>query len=124
MAAESHSSLKLALAAIAVASSVATAGSEHWTNVKGPELAHLFANKEFGDRVHFAYQFKAGGTFTGTEMAKSVSGTWRVRKDEFCWKWLRPPGGEECYQVQQDGSNIRMMINGSEAWYGTLAPRQ
>ncbi len=93
---------------------------EHWRSVKGAPLQSLFQDKEFGDDVHFAYHFKAGGTFTGTEMARQVSGSWRVKKDEFCWKWLRPPGPEECYQVQQDGVHVRLMRNGSEAWYGTL----
>ncbi len=26
----------------------------------------------------------------------------------------------ECYLVQQDGVHVRLMLNGSEAWYGTL----
>ena len=86
----------------------------------GVALQSLFNDKEFGDGVHFAYQFKANGTFTGTEMSKPVSGSWRVRDNEFCWKWLRPPGPDECYQVQRDGAHIRLMINDSEAWYGTL----
>jgi hypothetical protein len=79
------------------------AETEQWRNVKGAALQTLFQDKEFADGVHFAYQFKAGGTFTGTEMSKRVSGSWRVGKDEFCWKWLRPPGAEECYQVQGAG---------------------
>jgi len=96
------------------------AEEEHWRSVKGAALQNLFKAREFGDGVHFAYQFKRDGTFTGTEMSKRVSGSWRVRKDEFCWKWLRPPGPDECYQVQQDGAHTRLLINGSEAWYGTL----
>ena len=70
--------------------------------------------------MHFAYQFKGDGTFTGTEMGKGVSGSWRVRGNEFCWKWLRPPDPEECYAVQQDGTHVRLMLNGSESWSGTL----
>src|SRR2546428_2676452 len=94
---------------------------EHWRNVRGAALKTLFQDKEFADGVHFAYQFEAaGGTFTGTEMSKSVSGSWRVQGNEFCWKWVRPPGPEECYAVQQDGAHVRLLINGSEAWYGTL----
>lgn len=95
---------------------------EHWRIVNGPALGALFSDKEFGDGVHFAYQFKADGTFTGTEMSKTVSGSWRVRQNELCWKWLRPPGPDECYEVQQDGTHVRLLINRSEAWYGTLAP--
>jgi len=96
------------------------AAQEHWRDIKGPALASLFRDKEFGDGVHFAYQFKADGTFTGTEMAKDVGGSWRVHRDEFCWRWERPPGPHECYRVQQDGEHIRLLINGAEAWYGTL----
>jgi hypothetical protein len=95
-------------------------GKEHWRSVRGGELQKLFQDKEFADGVHFAYQFKADRTFTGTEMGERASGSWRVRRDEFCWKWLRPPGAEECYAVQQDGPRVRLLSNGSEAWYGTL----
>jgi hypothetical protein len=55
-------------------------------------------------------------------MSKEVSGVWHVRKNEFCWKWVRPPDPEECYEVQQNERHIRMMLRGSEAWYGTLEP--
>ena len=68
---------------------------EHWRNVRGAALKTLFQGKEFADGVHFAYQFKADGTFTGTEMSKAVGGSWRVRKSEFCWTWLQPPGPHE-----------------------------
>ncbi len=110
------------LAACAIAPSVAAAENEDWRTVKGAALQSLFKDKEFGDGVHFAYQFKADGTFTGTEMSKRVSGSWRVRNDEFCWNWLQPPGPRECYEVQQDDGHVRLLINGSEAWYGTLEP--
>lgn len=100
----------------------AAAEKEAWHRVKGSALRSLFSNREFADGVHFAYQFKRDGTFTGTEMSQSVSGSWRVRKDEFCWSWLRPPGPAMCYQVQQHGAHVRMLVNDSEAWYGTLEP--
>ena len=93
---------------------------EQWHAVDGTALQRLFAGKEFGDGVHFAYQFKGSGTFTGTEMGKEVRGSWRVRGNELCWNWQVPPEPQECYEVQQDGKNVRMMRNGSEAWYGTL----
>jgi hypothetical protein len=72
--------------------------------------------------VHFAYRFGNDGTFAGTEMGKDVRGKWRVAADEICWTWTRPPGAEECYTVEQDGPALRMLRNGSEAWYGTLKP--
>ena len=93
---------------------------ERWRDVAGEAIPAVISDKEFADGAHFAYQLKADGTFTGTEMAKSVSGTWRVRGDELCWKWRRPPAPEECYRVQQDGAHLRFLINGSEAWYGNL----
>jgi hypothetical protein len=107
-------------ALLALAWTVPAAEQEHWRPVKGAALRQLFSDKEFADGVHFAYQFKADGTFTGTEMAKAASGSWRVRQDQLCWAWLQPPGPDECYDVQQDGAHVRLLINGSEAWYGTL----
>ena len=98
----------------------AMADEEHWRELKGDSVRSLFSDKEFGDGVHFAYLFKADGTFTGTEMAKQVSGSWRVANDELCWHWQRPPGPHECYRGEQDGSHVRLLINGVEAWYGTL----
>jgi hypothetical protein len=96
------------------------AAAEDWHGVSGTGLRALFSDKEFADGVHFAYRFKADGSFTGTEMAKDVTGSWRVRGDELCWSWRGGPS--ECYQVQRDGAHVRMLINGSEAWYGTLEP--
>lgn len=102
------------------ASLSALADEEQWRDVKGAALRRLFSDKEFGDGVHFAYQFKADGTFTGTEMTKHVSGSWHAVRDELCWNWQRPPGPHECYRVEEDGSHVRLLINGVEAWYGTL----
>ena len=108
------------LCGLAALSLPVSGAEERWRKVKGASLQSLFQDKEFGDGVHFAYHFKADGTFTGAEMTKQVSGSWRVKQNEFCWKWQRPPGPEECYQVQQDGLRVRLMLNGSEAWYGSL----
>src|SRR5436190_7839012 len=61
------------------------ADKDAWRAVTGDALSLLFRDSEFGDGVHFAYQFRRDGSFTGTEMSKTVSGSWRTRKDEFCW---------------------------------------
>lgn len=114
--------LGLAGCVLLVVGTEAGSADERWQNVNGTALRELFKDKEFADGVHFAYQFKANGTFTGTEMSKTVSGSWSVIKNEFCWKWVRPPGPQQCYEVQQDGAHIRMLVNRSEAWYGTLEP--
>src|SRR5947207_4767164 len=106
---------ELALAALLLAQPPLAAAQqkEHWRDVDATALPSLFGEKEFGDGVHFAYQFKRDGTFTGTEMGKRVSGVWRVQRNAFCWKWVRPPDAEECYQVQQDGAHVRMLRNGA-----------
>ena len=106
------------LAALVIMTSAGLA-AENWRAVGGSSLAALLQGKEFGDGVHFAYRLNRDGTFTGTEMGKEVRGTWRVNNDELCWKW-QPTLAEECYAVQQDGDQLRMMLNGSEAWYGTV----
>jgi hypothetical protein len=93
---------------------------ENSKSVKASELRRLFADHELGDGVHYAYQFRADGTFSGTEMAKEVSGKWRVSSREVCWTWIRPPGAEECYTVRRKGSEVSLLRNGMEEWYGTL----
>ena len=108
----------------ALSPSSVAADKEGWHPVAGDALSVLFSEKEFGDGAHFAYRFRRDGTFSGTEMGKSVSGAWRAHASEFCMKWLQPPGPDECYQVERDGANVRFLINGSEAWYGKLEPLQ
>ncbi len=64
-----------------VALSLPVSGAdERWRKVNGALLQSLFQDKEFGDGVHFAYRFKLGGTFSGTEMSREVRGSWRVRE--------------------------------------------
>ena len=82
----------------------------------------MFAEHEFADGVHFAYQFRADGTFSGTEMAKDARGTWRLSGREICWTWTRPRGAEECYVARGNGAEISLFRNGFEQWYGTLKP--
>jgi hypothetical protein len=57
--------------------------AENWKVVKREAARALFADKEFGDGVHFAYRFRTDGTFSGTEMGKDVRGTWRVESLDF-----------------------------------------
>ena|SRR5690242_19620026 len=96
------------------------ATAEHWKAVRGAVLRSLFAGKEFGDGVHFAYRFRTDGTFAGTEMSRSVTGKWRKTDREMCWEWTRPPGAEECYTVEVDGTAVRLMRNDAEAWFGRV----
>jgi hypothetical protein len=113
--------LQLSLCALLALPLPAPAGDkEHWRNVRGGGLRTLLQDQQFCDGVHFAYRFRSDGTFRGMEMGRQEHGTWRIVKDELCWKWSKPPGSEECYQVQQDAAHVRLMLNGSEAWYGML----
>jgi hypothetical protein len=86
--------------------------AENWKAVNGASLRALLPGNEFGD----------DGTFAGTEMGKDVRGKWRVAAEEICRTWTRPPNAEQCYTVDKDGVAVRMLRNGSEAWYGTLKP--
>ena len=102
----------------------AVSAQENWKAVRASSLHLLFADHEFADGVHFAYRFRADGTFSGTEMAKDVRGKWRVSGREVCWTWIRPPGAEECYVVRKNGAEVSLLRNGSEQWWGTLKPVQ
>ena len=113
---------KAASFVLAALACLAAQAAENWKAVKGPALRSTFAGKEYGDDVHYAYRFRPDGTFSGTEMAKDVRGTWRVTDSEICWRWTRPRGAEECYRVERDGTAVRLLKDGSEAWFGTLKP--
>jgi hypothetical protein len=93
-----------------------------WRAVRGSDLRAMFPGREFGDGIHFAYRFRRDGSFSGTEIGRSVAGRWRTTSKQFCWSWTRPPGAEECYDVQRNGSDIRFLSNGSEAFFGKLTP--
>ncbi len=95
---------------------------ESWKIVRGKAVHDLFEGRELGDGVHYAYRFRADGTFAGTEMGRDVRGTWRVSGSEICWTWIRPRGAEECYAVRIRGSEASLLRNGVEQWYGTLKP--
>lgn len=108
--------------AISAACALGAVAAEPGKAVEGRALREMFAEREFGDGVHFAYRFRADGSFSGTEMAKDVRGTWRLSGREICWTWTRPRSAEECYIARQSGAEISLFRNGSEQWYGTLKP--
>jgi hypothetical protein len=97
-------------------------GAETGKRIRGKPLQELFAGREYADGVHYAYQFRADGTFSGTEMARDVRGRWRVIGDEICWTWSQPPGAEECYVARRNGSEVSLFRNGVEQWFGSLRP--
>jgi len=110
--------------AIAASATAGNHGNTVWTRLNGSALRIAIRNAELGDGTHYAYRFHANGNFDGTEMARSVRGTWRVTAQGLCWTWIRPPGSEECYTVERMGRQVRGFRNGAEAWSGTLTPIQ
>ncbi len=94
--------------------------AEDWRPVKGAPLRALFPGKELGDGAHFSYRFSADGTFAGTEMGNDVRGRWRIHRNQACLATARPRAEEECYDVERQGADVRLLKYGSEAWYSTL----
>jgi hypothetical protein len=95
-----------------------------WRTVRGAELRGLFVNHELADGVHYAYQFRSGGMFTGFGMGREIHGTWRVAGNEFCWTQRKSTPGEECFEVERRGNEIRFLREGDEAFSGNLFPRR
>jgi hypothetical protein len=113
----------LLLSCIPFAGVSSAAGSENtWRAVRGSELQALFANQELGDGVHFANQFYRDGRLTGMNMGKPARGTWKVAGRELCWTWIKPESNEECYEVRQRWREVRIFLDGYEAFSGTLTP--
>jgi hypothetical protein len=111
----------LLLAAVLVGVAHAQAGAV-WKSVRGAELRAMFIDHELADGVHYAYQFRSGGNFTGFAMGKEIHGTWRLAGNEFCWMQRRFTAVEECFEVERRGSEIRFLRDGYEAFSGNLSP--
>ena len=82
----------------------------------------ILADHELADGVHYAYQLRAAGTFTGFSMGKEVHGTWRLAGDEFCWKSAKRGAEEECLAVERRGTSLRFLRDGYEAFAATVTP--
>ena len=93
-----------------------------WRSVRGADLHALFVDHELADGVHYAYQFRRDGTFTGFSMGKAIRGTWRIADDEFCWTQARRAAEEECFDVERSGTSIRLLRDGYEAFSAALTP--
>jgi hypothetical protein len=74
------------------------------------------------DGVHYAYQFRADGTFTGFSMGKAISGTWRSSATEFCWTRKKSGEQEECFEVERRGDDVRLLRDGYAAISARLSP--
>ena len=93
-----------------------------WRSVRGAEVRGIFIDHELADGVHYAYQFRSNGTFTGFAMGKEIHGTWRVAGNEFCWTQRKAAPVEECFEIERRDSEIRFLRDSYEAFSGNLSP--
>jgi hypothetical protein len=93
-----------------------------WRSVRGTDLHAMFVDHELADGVHYAFQFRADGTFTGFNMGKEIRSTWRLAGHEFCWTTRKSARTEECFEVERRGNEIRLLRDGYEAFSGRLSP--
>ena len=92
-----------------------------WRSIRGADVQALFVDHELGDGVHYAYQFRGNGTFTGFNMGKEIHGTWRLAENEFCWTRRKSMAVEECFEVERRGNEMRLLRDGYEAFSGKLS---
>lgn len=111
----------IAVLTTAVALHAMAAGKE-WLTLRGKALSQAFANQDFGDGVHFAYQFLVGGDLHGMNMGKPAQGRWWVSGSQLCWRWEQPKEPEECYEVRQHGPAIRLFLDAQEVLSGNMTP--
>ncbi len=97
-------------------------GELSWRSVRGADLHALFVDHELADGVHYAYQFRSDGTFTGFSMGKAIRGTWRIAGDEFCWTQARRASAEECFDVERSGTSVRLLRDRYEVFSAALTP--
>jgi len=111
------------LLAVLIGGAASHARSEAlWQAVRGADLHTIFSDHELADGVHYAYQFRGDGTFTGFAMGKEIHGTWRLAGNEFCWMQRKFTAVEECFEVERRGSEIRFLRDGYESFSGNLSP--
>lgn len=100
----------------------AIAADRGWVRLRGEALTQAFANQDFGDGVHFAYQFLADGELRGMNMGKPAQGRWRVTGNQLCWRWAKSKDPEECYEVRRQVPAVRLFLDGQEVLSGNLTP--
>jgi len=77
---------------------------------------------ELADGVHYAYQFRSDGMFTGFNTGNPVDGAWRIDGNECCWIAKRRNVQEECFEVKRGDHSVRLLRDGYEALRGKLSP--
>ena len=100
----------------------ALAADKGWVTLRGMALTQALANQDFGDGVHFAYQFLAGGELHGMNMGNPAQGRWRVSGSQLCWRWDKSKDPEERYEVRRHGPAVRLFLDGQEVLSGNLTP--
>lgn len=105
-----------------VAAFGAAAADKDWVLLRGQTLTQAFANQDFGDGVHFAYQFLEGGEMRGMNMGQPARGHWWVAGSALCWRWIKSKDPEECYTARRQGSAVRLFLDKQEVLSGNLTP--
>ncbi len=90
----------------------ASAESEGFKKLTGPQIQRALNGKQFSDGVHFSYRFAVGGKLQSTRMGKTTPDKWAVSKDKLC---MTDSFGENCYDVWAKGSAVKLAIDGSDA---------
>jgi hypothetical protein len=93
-------------------------------NLFGSELRAIFVDHELADGVHYAYQFRGNGTFTGFNIGREIHGTWRLDGNEFCWTQRKATPVEECFEVERRGSEVRFLRDSYEGFSGNMSPHK
>jgi hypothetical protein len=107
---------------IAFSSGSTPCAEPQWIPVPASAIAALFSEHELGDGVHYAYQFRRNGRYTGVEMGRDVRGKWRAHGGKFCWTPLEPSSAEECMTVRRRGKELQLLKDGEPIIEGTLSP--
>ena len=75
------------------------------------QIRHAFVGKRFSDDVHFTDSYKANGAIEGISLAKKVTKTWVISKDQLC---ITSSFGETCYAVWKKGAAVRLVFGESD----------
>lgn len=85
--------IKWAFAVASVTSALQVAAAEKpWPMARGKALTQAFSNQDFGDGVHFAYQFLDGGELRGMNMASPPQAVGELRAANCAGAGRNPPG--------------------------------
>jgi hypothetical protein len=88
--------------------------------LRGSAIERLISGKEFGDGVHWRYEFHANRQLKSVSMGRRQELRWSVKNDTLCWGNAT---GLVCHQVWRFGSILQLQPdNGTPPLDGELKP--